>query len=269
MNQTQIGVFIAKQRAELGMTQKELAAKLNLTDKAVSKWERGAGMPDISTLTALAEALNVRVDELLAGECFDKETQQQNASVAKGVAVYADTAKKQSVKRTALIIAAAVLIFLLCTLTLFQIAGEGPSFSGIAVRITASRFLSAAARQDYTLVESLMLPYSPLYNSAFFGKEAENPNPELVPAKTNTDYADLLRDFHKSGLEFTFRFNRYAYPFISDYMIEITYGEETAYLYAAISASHGEVTGINWTYPAGGELSDPEVWAMVLRLFSY
>ena len=63
-----IGGFIAKERKAKSLTQKELAAMLNITDKAVSKWERGLSLPDISMLNPLSECLGVSVSELLNGE---------------------------------------------------------------------------------------------------------------------------------------------------------------------------------------------------------
>lgn len=60
--------IIAKRRKEKGLTQKQLADKLGVTDKAVSKWERGNGYPDISYLEPLAAALDVNVSELLKGK---------------------------------------------------------------------------------------------------------------------------------------------------------------------------------------------------------
>lgn len=66
--------FIAKRRKEKGMTQKQLADLLGVTDKAVSKWERGNGYPDITCLTPLAEALGVTPGELLQGT---GETQEE------------------------------------------------------------------------------------------------------------------------------------------------------------------------------------------------
>ena len=62
------GSFLAALRKEHGMTQAELASKLQVTDKAVSRWERGVGLPDIATLTPLANALHVTVSELLQAE---------------------------------------------------------------------------------------------------------------------------------------------------------------------------------------------------------
>lgn len=66
--------LIAERRKEKGMTQKQLADKLGVTDKAVSKWERGNGQPDINYLEPLAEALEVTVSELLKGKIENPTT---------------------------------------------------------------------------------------------------------------------------------------------------------------------------------------------------
>jgi len=68
MDAQKTGALIRRLRLEKGLTQKELAEKLQISDKAVSKWERGLGCPDVGLLTALAEALEVTLPELLAGE---------------------------------------------------------------------------------------------------------------------------------------------------------------------------------------------------------
>ena len=68
MDATKIGTFIAAERRAKGWTQRQLADKLQLTDKAVSRWETGKGLPDVSFLLPLAAALDISVGELLAGE---------------------------------------------------------------------------------------------------------------------------------------------------------------------------------------------------------
>ena len=73
MDNKKIGLFIAERRKSLGMNQKELADKLSVTDKAISKWETGRGMPDISLLQPLAEELQVSLSELLNGELITEE----------------------------------------------------------------------------------------------------------------------------------------------------------------------------------------------------
>lgn len=67
MDNQKIGAFIAARRKEMGLTQQQLAERLGVTNKAVSKWESGNGIPDISLFTALAEVLGVTADELLRG----------------------------------------------------------------------------------------------------------------------------------------------------------------------------------------------------------
>ena len=65
MDAKKFGTFIATLRKENNMTQVELAQKLQVTDKAVSKWERGLGFPDINTIEPLADALGVSVLEIM------------------------------------------------------------------------------------------------------------------------------------------------------------------------------------------------------------
>lgn len=65
--ENQVGALIAELRKEQGLTQKQLAEQLGVTDKAVSKWERGAGYPDITLLSKLAAALHISTGELLNG----------------------------------------------------------------------------------------------------------------------------------------------------------------------------------------------------------
>lgn len=68
LDKQKTGEFIAGRRRALGLTQRELAAGLSVSDKAVSKWETGQSMPDVGLLVPLAEALGVSVTELLRGE---------------------------------------------------------------------------------------------------------------------------------------------------------------------------------------------------------
>ena len=68
MDSKKTGLLIAKKRQQLSMTQKELAKRLYITDKAISKWERGLSFPDITLLIPLTEILNISLYELLKGE---------------------------------------------------------------------------------------------------------------------------------------------------------------------------------------------------------
>ena len=77
MNQIKIGKFIAERRKLVGLTQMQLADKLGITDKAVSKWERGIAMPDTSLMLQLCGILRISVNELLNGEKIDMENNDQ------------------------------------------------------------------------------------------------------------------------------------------------------------------------------------------------
>ncbi len=72
MDAKKTGNFIVNRRKAINMTQKDLAEKLHITDKAVSKWERGLSFPDISILIPLSETLNVSLYDLLTGGSNDE-----------------------------------------------------------------------------------------------------------------------------------------------------------------------------------------------------
>ena len=74
MDNIQLGAFVAQLRKEQGLTQKELADRLHVTDKAVSKWETGKGFPDVKLLEPLAQVLGVSLVELLQGARTEKES---------------------------------------------------------------------------------------------------------------------------------------------------------------------------------------------------
>ena len=77
MDQIKTGRFIALRRKDAGLTQMQLAEKLGITDKAVSKWERGITMPDTAIMLELCDILSISVNELLSGEKIDMENNDQ------------------------------------------------------------------------------------------------------------------------------------------------------------------------------------------------
>ena len=80
MNQIDTGKFIASCRKEKGLTQVQLAEKLNITDRAVSKWETGKCMPDSSIMLELCNILDVTVNELLSGERIEMNVYEEKVS---------------------------------------------------------------------------------------------------------------------------------------------------------------------------------------------
>ena len=88
MNQIKIGKFIAECRKKNNLTQAQLAERLNITDRAVSKWENGKAMPDSSIMLDLCNELKISVNELLSGEMidmkeYDKKTEELFVEFAK------------------------------------------------------------------------------------------------------------------------------------------------------------------------------------------
>ena len=79
MDLIKIGKYIAFKRKEQGLTQKQLAEKLNMSDKSVSKWERGICLPDVTVYLELCKILGISINEFLAGEDIPKETIEQKA----------------------------------------------------------------------------------------------------------------------------------------------------------------------------------------------
>lgn len=135
MDVKKFGSFIASVRKEQQMTQAELAQKLQVTDKAVSKWERGLGFPDINTIEPLADALGVSVLEIMKSERIPE--QEVSAVVASDALMDAfELAKNQKKLERRHIIAIIVLvaiipmvIFLIDNMTIY-------GFLGVCVPVT-------------------------------------------------------------------------------------------------------------------------------------
>ena len=88
MDQIKIGKFISTRRKEVGLTQSQLAEKLNITDRAVSKWETGRTLPDSSIMLDLCNILKITVNDLLTGEIvtmenYDKEKENTLIEIVK------------------------------------------------------------------------------------------------------------------------------------------------------------------------------------------
>lgn len=119
MDAKKFGVFIAALRKENNMTQADLAKRLQVTDKAVSKWERGLGFPDINSIEPLADALGVSVLEIMRSEKITETTiMQDTASAAltdtiELIKLQRRAERKSIAKITAYIAAILFLIFLI------------------------------------------------------------------------------------------------------------------------------------------------------------
>lgn len=110
MDLIKIGKYIAGKRKELGMTQKQLAEKLGMSDKSVSKWERGVCLPDVSVYSDLCLILGISINEFLAGEDIAQENIERK-SEENIIGVATDSKHKQ--RRQKAVICALLIISIL------------------------------------------------------------------------------------------------------------------------------------------------------------
>ena len=120
MDYCKIGAFIANLRKEKNLTQKDLADILHVTDRAISKWERGKGCPDISLLDDLSKTLDVSILEILKGERIDKKEQIENNELIYSMS-YAEKNFKEKVNNVVNIVSITIAIFISLLLLFYNI----------------------------------------------------------------------------------------------------------------------------------------------------
>ena len=119
------GSFIAKLRRERKMTQQELAEQLHVTDRAVSKWERGLSYPDVTLLEPLASALGIGVETLLAGQAAEAAPKEQESLALRSVLVISGEERRQRRRRmTRCAVLAAVVVLAAALLAAMQHNGR-------------------------------------------------------------------------------------------------------------------------------------------------
>lgn len=141
MDENKIGQFIAELRKEKKLTQKDLAAQLHITDKAISKWERGLSFPDITLLTSVADILGVTTSELLNGQRCEPPSKDIEKTVDHAL-VYAERSAKRKIVsfQNVLTISFSVLLLLgiiVCSICDVAISG---TFTWSLYPISASLF---------------------------------------------------------------------------------------------------------------------------------
>ena len=112
MNQEKIGKLIAECRKDKKLTQAQLAEKLNMSDKSISKWETGKGMPDSSIMLELCNYLGINVNELLSGEHLEDEEYKEKAN-ENIIKITKEYEKNKKIKNILLITSIIIVIFLL------------------------------------------------------------------------------------------------------------------------------------------------------------
>ena len=118
MNQIKIGKFIAECRKNSNLTQMQLAEKLNITDRAISKWENGKAMPDSSIMLDLCKELKISVNELLSGEMIDMKNYNKIAEENLFKLNESNEKKKTIILKSAIVIG--LLIFIIIVIQLYS-----------------------------------------------------------------------------------------------------------------------------------------------------
>ncbi len=137
MNQVLIGAFIATERKRKGYTQKQLSEKLGISDKTVSKWERGNGFPDVSLLLPLCSELDITVNELLSGERVSEEDYCKKAEENMVNLVREAGESKKKIMLSALV----SMLVIIAAVPLFVVAGALPMKDWIRVLLVVIGFL--------------------------------------------------------------------------------------------------------------------------------
>ncbi|MBS7264715.1 MAG: helix-turn-helix domain-containing protein [Eubacteriales bacterium] len=129
MDQIKTGRFIASLRKDKGLTQASLANRLDISDKTVSKWERGAGLPDVSLMLPLCEILEISVNELLTGEKLTDADYKKSAEVTIMSLVQENKENKKRMLQS--VMCGIITIIAVCSLTVIASYIEMP----VAIRI--------------------------------------------------------------------------------------------------------------------------------------
>ena len=125
MELIKIGTYIAGKRKALGMTQKQLAEQLGMSDKSVSKWERGICLPDVALYAELCQILGISINEFFAGEDIAKEDLMQK-SEENIIGVAKESKQKQKRLRSMLCLVLAVSVLVLSAVGIILYRSNGP-----------------------------------------------------------------------------------------------------------------------------------------------
>ena len=166
MNNNAIGQFIQLTRKEKGLTQKQLAEQINVSDKTISKWENGNSVPDTEILSSLCQSLDISVNELLSGEKLPVETYPQRAEEnMMNLLKENEDNRKNSTIQLVVGIALGILTFIL----LLGITGDSglhalvwfidlPSLLGIILICAAVVLCSRGKKEVFCVIQKAVIP---------------------------------------------------------------------------------------------------------------
>lgn len=208
MDSKKMGLFISQLRRDKGLTQSELAQRLEVTNKAISRWETGRGYPDIELLPVLASALDVSVQELLEGERLSLPEECNDGAAVSAVCSYGAIRRKAQTKKIILIsvILSVSLLVALAALSVPCFFGYYHMVMGSENCVVASDYSSLTyfgqryiplplngleCRIGECMVREAQVEGAPFLGKIFFGEalyEVKNvPDNEMVYLQTDYD----------------------------------------------------------------------------------
>ena len=237
MNQQKIGEFIKDKRKEKGLTQKELADKLGITNQAISKWERGKNCPDISFLKDLCKILDININELLSGKELEKVSKEESEDIlVETVKTYTDIEKKKNKKLlilTILLLIFYVFLVIAMYLTYNQLnKKDGLTWDTIENKRIVDKLYTALEKYDYTEIKKIM------YGNYIFGNTPDTFYNTYVEDENNCSKNHLdwglvcrLKDFENNKIRFkSHKFAKNYYGdngnFIVEYELTVEYNNE-------------------------------------------
>ena len=269
MKMEKVGNFIRKKRKDKNLTQKELAKELGVSDKAISKWERGICCPDISLLKDLSSILGISVNELLSGEDIEKlEKEKTDDVLVDSVKQYTSIEKK---KKKKLLIFTCVLLgfYIFVVIWMYLMFNQINKTNGITLETLQNRRMSdklytALENYDYDYLRKIQASGDG-YKWNIYEGQIEDENKcdyylNLVEeGKIGPDDWGIvcrLKDFEENGIKFvSHEYFRHYYAgmgdFAVDYIIKIEY-KEFLLTFTVESHVHNNV----FTYWALGTISN-------------
>ena len=258
MNKQKIGDFIKKKRKEKGLTQKELAEKLEITDRAISKWERGINCPDISLLKDLCKILETDINELLSGKELDKVSKEDSEDIlVETVRTYTNIEKKKNKKLlifTILLLIFYVFLVIAMNLTYNQLnKKDGLTWDTIENKRIVDKLYTALENYDYTEIKKIM------YGNYIFGNTPDTFYNTYVEDENNCSKNHLdwglvcrLKDFENNKIRFkSHKFAKNYYGdngnFVVEYELTVEYNNEE-YTFNNGTVTHNGV--LTYSFPS-------------------
>lgn len=243
MNQEKIGKFISELRKEKKLTQEGLAEKLNITKNAVSKWERGLSLMDISLLKPLSEILGVSVSELLNGQKLENvDDDIINDTITSSTKTYVKREKNRFIKK----IIISIFIFIVLIFSTLVIVSElnygivplgskmyidMPNITSLTIKKQADKCMDLILNKDIDNLNELVVS-----NQNYLLLEDTSPHTvveeqlkKLAKETHSKSYKDNLLQFYKKVEVKDYKYNFFYYNgrgYVFDYELEIMFEEK-------------------------------------------